>query len=312
MATIRDIAKLSGYSVSSVSRVINQHPHVSKEAREKIQNVIDSLNYKPNILAQELSAGKTYKLGVVMPQSRHPYFQYLLDGLLDQAQKTHYSLLILPSQYQRQLEADYLEQLRGHAFDGLIFTSRTIELETIQNYTQYGPIVVCEQTSYDNLSQLYLDRRSAYLDIYQSLYAKGYKKMALLFTRADDSSATYRESLSAYHQVFGEGKTDFIQTFGKISTYEDGYRLGQKLCQNQSIEVIFANSDDVAAGVYQAYQEARCSLPFIIGQEKQLASQLLNFSTIDHKAYELGCQAVDALLSDQVVKKVFQSKVVKR
>ena len=54
MTNIRKIAKLSGYSVSSVSRVINNHPHVSEEARQKILQVMEELDYRPNILAQEL------------------------------------------------------------------------------------------------------------------------------------------------------------------------------------------------------------------------------------------------------------------
>lgn len=59
MTNIRKIAKLTGYSVSSVSRVINNHPHVSEEARQKILQVMEELDYRPNILAQELSSGST-------------------------------------------------------------------------------------------------------------------------------------------------------------------------------------------------------------------------------------------------------------
>ena len=64
MTNIRKIAKLSGYSVSSVSRVINNHPHVSEEARQKILQVMEELDYRPNILAQELSSGSTRRVGV--------------------------------------------------------------------------------------------------------------------------------------------------------------------------------------------------------------------------------------------------------
>ena len=91
MVNIRQIAKISGYSVSSVSRVINNHPYVSSETREKILKVMKDLDYAPSIVAQELSSGNTYKIGVVIPHTRHPYFTQLLNGMMDAAQESRYN-----------------------------------------------------------------------------------------------------------------------------------------------------------------------------------------------------------------------------
>ena len=64
MTNIREIAELSGYSVSSVSRVLNNPPYVSDEVREKILQIVRELDYTPNLVAKELSLGNTYKVGV--------------------------------------------------------------------------------------------------------------------------------------------------------------------------------------------------------------------------------------------------------
>lgn len=65
MANIRDIAKITGYSVSTISRVINNHPYVDDKKREKVLKVMAELNYVPNRSAQNLSFGKTKNIGVI-------------------------------------------------------------------------------------------------------------------------------------------------------------------------------------------------------------------------------------------------------
>ncbi|WP_338322560.1 LacI family DNA-binding transcriptional regulator [Streptococcus anginosus] len=59
--------------MSSVSRVLNNHPYVSDEARGKILQIVRELDYTPNLVAKELSLGNTYKVGVVIPHVRHTY-----------------------------------------------------------------------------------------------------------------------------------------------------------------------------------------------------------------------------------------------
>lgn len=192
MTSIRDIAKLSGCSISTVSRVLNHHPHVSDEMKQKVLDVIHSLDYTPNLVAKDLSLGITHKVGVVIPHTRHPYFTQVLNGLMDAASKSQYQLLLLPSHYETKIEMNYLEQLRGHAFDSLIFTSRHVPLQTIETYQKYGKIVCAEQVTQSQLSSIYIQREKAYHDAFNFLKDKNFKHIALLFTRADKSSTTFR------------------------------------------------------------------------------------------------------------------------
>ncbi len=74
MANIHDIARLSGFSTATVSRVINQQHYVAPSTRAAIQAVIDQLDYVPSTMAQNLSAGKTRTIGVILPHTDHPYF----------------------------------------------------------------------------------------------------------------------------------------------------------------------------------------------------------------------------------------------
>lgn len=134
------------FGVQCVARA-QQSPICVRRGTGKILQIVRELDYTLNLVAKELSLGNTYKVGVVIPHVHHTYFTKFINGMLDQAQRSAYNLLLLPSQYDKELELQYLEQLRGQAFDHLIFTSRSIDLETIASYAKYGNIVCLEKVN---------------------------------------------------------------------------------------------------------------------------------------------------------------------
>ena len=108
MVSIRDIAKQAGYSISTVSRYLNQSGYVSDEAADIIATIVKELDYSPNQIARDLRSGYTRKIGVVVPHVRHTYFTELIKGLLDAALESRYQLLFLPSDYSLETEHSYL------------------------------------------------------------------------------------------------------------------------------------------------------------------------------------------------------------
>lgn len=295
MTSISDIAKKASVAKSTVSRVLNNHPHVSDKTREKVISVIAEFDYSPSQLARDLSRGKTQKIGVVIPHTRHPYFTNLINGQLDIAKETDYQLVMMPSDYNHQLEISYLEQLRNGAIDSLIFTSRAISLDVIEKYAKYGRLVLLEELQKkQNLSCVFVDRFQAYIEVFKNLQDNGLKYPVLLFSRNTDESATFNMAMSAYKEVYGNNK---VINFGDIDTFEDGYSIAERLQGLSKMDAILANSDDVAAGVISCYQSLGLQTPYIIGQENQLSSQLLNISTIEHHSYELGKLSVKQALA---------------
>lgn len=273
MTSISDIAKKAGVAKSTVSRVINHHPHVSDETRQKVMALITELDYIPNQLARDLSRGKTQKIGVVIPHTRHPYFTQLINGLLDAAKTTDYQLVMMPSDYNQELELSYLKQLKMEAIDALIFTSRAISLDIIETYAKYGRIVVCEK-----------------LQEYNHL-----------------SSATYQSALLAYQEVYGQLSSPYM-VVGNVHDFNDGLNLSYQLVKEVSIDGILATSDEVAAGLIKGYEESRKKCPYIIGQECLLVGQLLKLPTIDHKSYYLGKLAFKQALAEKISQEVLFSE----
>src|SRR5690554_5152411 len=86
MTNIKDLAKRAGVSVTTVSRVLNQHPYVSEAKRIKVERAIDETGYLQNMNAVHLSKGKTNVIGVILPFLDHPYFAQVLIGISEKAQ----------------------------------------------------------------------------------------------------------------------------------------------------------------------------------------------------------------------------------
>lgn len=311
MTSISEIAKKAGVAKSTVSRVINHHPHVSDETRQKVLALIEELDYMPNQIARDLSRGKTQKIGVVIPHTRHPYFTQLINGLLDAAKATDYELVMMPSDYNQALELSYLNQLKTEAIDALIFTSRAISLDTIdtiETFAKYGRIVVCEKLQETNfLSSAYLDRYTSFFKAFSDMKARNLENLVLLFSRNNESSATYQTALLAYHDVYGQQSTPH-RVFGNIHDFNDGLNLSRNLVNDTRIDGILATSDEVAVGLIKGYEESGKECPYIIGQEHLLVGQLLKLPTIDHKSYSLGKLAFKQALSESISQEVLISE----
>ena len=81
MATLKDVAKASGLTVGTVSRVLNNRGYISDKTREKVYQVMKELNYQPNETARALSKQKSNTIGVILPNIEHPYFAKVLSRL---------------------------------------------------------------------------------------------------------------------------------------------------------------------------------------------------------------------------------------
>lgn len=298
MTTIRDIAKLSGYSIATVSRVLNQHGYVSDTTRAEIEKVIQDQNYVPNAVARDLSVGKTHNIGVVLPHASHPYFTQLIRGIMAAAFASDYRITLLPSEYNEMIEIKYLEQLRRKLFDGLIFTSHGISLKRLSSYLTYGPIVICEDPENNHIPAVYSDRETGYHDAFTWLFTQQIKRIALLFSRPAAESATSSVTLRSYKAVYGDTpKPNWI--IDNVTTFLDGYAAAEQLVDaGLDIEYIFTNGDDVAAGVRQYYLDHKLLAPALIGQENQLSGFLMNIPTIDHHFVEIGEKALTLVTSD--------------
>ena len=95
MATISDVAKLSGLSVSTVSRVINNKPHVSEAKRQRVQEAMDALGYSPLQAARQMRGSGSGNVAVVVPTITNNFFAHLVDSIERTCSKYAYRTLII-------------------------------------------------------------------------------------------------------------------------------------------------------------------------------------------------------------------------
>ncbi|WP_339294515.1 LacI family DNA-binding transcriptional regulator [Paenibacillus sp. FSL W7-1279] len=294
MANINDIAKRAGVSVSTVSRVLNQHPYVSESKRAAVQRVIDEMDYTPNRSAVDLIRKETRSIGVIMPHNNNQAFDQLLHGVLNRSVEHDYSVMVLPTKYDPDKELSCLNMLKNKQLDGIIITSRSNTWDAIVPYTKYGTIVACEFTDHPEIGCAYMDRYASYVDTFQLLKDKGHSRVAFTTARGEESNST-QLTIKAYQYIFG----DLPPAYHIRDCYsmDDGLRAAQQLL-NMDLRptAVYANGDEVATGIYQYARSIQLEVPedlAIIGQENQPVGIGLRLSTVDHQLVKVGEQAFD-------------------
>lgn len=295
MANIRDIAKLSGYSVATVSRVLNEHPYVSEEKRAKILKIMHELDYIPNSKARDLSSGKSKHIAVMIPYANHPYSEKIVSGILNAAFRDGYKVTLLPTNYDLEVEKRYLDDLAAKAWDGMIITSKKSSFEQIASYLKHAPIVCCEDTADFPIACVSIKREESYIDLFTNLKKQGYRTIGLTVGRTEKESASTGLILRSYKEVIGNLEETMLVR--NCRSFEDGIQAGIHFAKLKDLEVIVTNGDDVAAGILQQLSQEKV---IVIGEENLLSSQLLNFSTIDHHIDKCGEAAFQLLLEGKI------------
>lgn len=118
---IGDIARRSGVSVTTVSRVLNDHPDVSKKTRDKVMRQVRELGYMPNRHAQTLASQSVSYIGFSVPYMRAPYFGRILEGASEALVEHNADLVVYPTPFERGFSSSLLQRLLRGAPGGALF-----------------------------------------------------------------------------------------------------------------------------------------------------------------------------------------------
>jgi LacI family transcriptional regulator len=121
-ASISDVARESRVSIFTVSAVVNKKSHVGKNLRQRVENAIRKLNYRPNLIARSLIKQKTQTIGMIVPDIANPFFPMVVRGAEDAAQKQGYNLLLCNSDDSLAKEESAVELLLSKRVDGILLT----------------------------------------------------------------------------------------------------------------------------------------------------------------------------------------------
>jgi LacI family transcriptional regulator len=264
--TLLEIAKHAGVSRSTVSRVMNDHPNVDKETRERVLSVAEQLNYQPNIAARGLAAGRTRIIGLVIPMGvsalfTDPYFPLLIQGISSACNANDHSVMLwlAEPEYERRTIRQILQ---AGLVDGVILASALMDDPIMEALLKRDLpfVMVGRHPTNDQVSYVDVENRNSSREMVSYLLRTGYTRVATIAgpknmiagsDRLQGYLAALRERRVAHDpDLIVEG--DF--------TEESGYRAMQRLLP-LSPDAVFVASDAMAVGVLRALREAGLRVP---------------------------------------------------
>ena len=263
MATLEDVAKETGLTVSTVSRVLNNRGYISSNTREKVYDAMKRLNYQPNELARSLSKQTTNTIGVIVPHIDHPYFARLLSSLETAAYQNGYKLLLFNSRERDEKEDEYMEMCKASRVAGIILCSGSVETErfrdlnvplvTIERFLEYGTSAVeCDNRQGGRLAAQHLLECGCTNVIYLS----GENAVSM---PADDRALGFMElcGQEGLH-CLDPGKEIDARLYASLDYHA---YIEKILTEFPEIDGIFASSDVIAAQVIQICSKRGIKIP---------------------------------------------------
>lgn len=305
--TLDDIAKRSGVSRSTVSRVINGQPYVRQEVRERVLRVIQETGFHPNLAARALASQRSWMIGLVLPRNvssffADPYFPRLTQGIARACNLYNYTLGLFLISTPIDEEKIFSRLSRRGFLDGILVQSGEIGDQLIERLINLTiPVVVAGRPFHTNdVSYIDVDNVAAAYEAVTHLIQLGYRKIgtitgALTSTVSLDRKEGYLRALldaglKLDKNLIVEG--DFTET--------GGYLAMQCLLPAQP-DAVFAASDVMALGAMRAVREVGLRVPediAFVGFDDLPVATMANppLTTIHQPIAEFGEKAVEMLI----------------
>lgn len=307
MANIYDVAKQSGYSITTVSKALNNYPDISDKARRKVLEVCKELGYMPNSSARTLSTKKSFTIGVVFSEIlglgiTHPFFSHVIESFKKEIEGAGYDLLFISREIGNSIYS-YLEHCNHRNVDGVIVVHTNFNEPEVKEIIMSDlPCVVIDSTKEATLKVTSDNTAGAKLAI-DYLVELGHKRIGHISGNTESYASNVRESefIESMKQNGLNVPKSYIQSGGYFSL-EGGYKAMQALLKlNPHPTAVFASGDYMAIGAIKAIHEAGLEVPkdiSIIGFDDVEAARLVtpSLTTIRQNSIEIGKIAAVRLL----------------
>jgi len=262
-ATVHEVARVAGVSAATVSRLLNGTAKVSDDKRQAIEQAIERLNYKPNVLAQNLKTGSSRTIGILTQSLASGYFADAMAGVDEALQGTGYAPLIVSGHWHADEEAERIELLIARRVDGLVILSGNLEDEQILALSEQVPIVAFGRDLQGPRTYGFcLDNYRGACDAVEHLVEHGHRDIAFIAGPSDHRDALarlagYRDTL-ARHGIKPQRKLVLPGDFSESGGLQAVERL---LASGQRFTAIFAANDLTAYGARLALFRRGIAVP---------------------------------------------------
>jgi LacI family transcriptional regulator len=306
--TINDVAREAGVSITTVSRVLNNNYPVKEETRIKIEEAIEKLNYKPNVMARSLITRKSSIIGIIVPGITNLFFPTIVEAIEDTMKSKGYSIALSNTEGEGHKELKLVEELAARQVDGIIVIDPVIEnlhKGYYDNLSKAMPLVIVNGSPDSNkCSFVCYDEEVGTIEAFKYLLKLGHRKIA--FVRGhksfsyDIKEKIYKNILKDenldYQRILNVGKGNSSEVVERTQNWAEDMLKGE-----DKPTAVFACNDLMAVGVLNACTKLGIKVPeelSIVGFDNTLLANITHpkLTSVDLNMKDIGHRAALELL----------------
>ena len=301
---IREVAKLAGVSVSTVSRTLNETTYVKDETRLRVLDAAHRLNYSPNAFAKGLKSNKSNTIALVIPDISNMIFPKITQGVEKVMRKNGYITVLCNTGEDCGAEQDYIKFLTGQRIDGFIFATLTKNTAYINELRDQGiPVVLAGRYNDESIAAIGVDNFKAGYEATKYQIEIGHQK--IVFVMGNPKLCLYEQRLAGYKKALEDYGLKFreeyvlYELYDSISLYSQTRKLFERI---PDIEAIVASSDPKAFMLMRALRDMGKDIPgdvSIVGIDDVEFSSIIDppLSTVAQPLTEMGELAAKKLIA---------------
>ncbi|TME27144.1 MAG: LacI family transcriptional regulator [Chloroflexi bacterium] len=308
MASIGEVARRAGVSITTVSRVLNpvsEYP-VAAATRRRVLAAAAALQYSPSALARALVTRRSRMVGVLLGDIADPYFAEIVRGIEDVARRSGYLVVVCNTSRDPGTERRYVTALRDYRADAIIFlggdifdapTRRALERELI-SLTSYGAVALAVAGDHADLPAIDIDHTAGAEDMVRYLIGLGHARIGYISGPLTVSTARYRHQGYINAMTAAGLAADLVEE-GDFA-YAGGQAAALELLKREPT-AIFAGNDQMALGVLAACRACAIAVPgdvSVVGFGNTSAAEhaVPALTTVSMPRHQLGVEAMQAVI----------------
>ncbi len=303
--TIKDVAKLAGVSISTVSRVINDSKPVTEEVKQRVLEVIKETGYVPNPLARSLVTKKSKLIGVIVPEVSDSFVNEILNGIEAVAKMYDYDILLVNTYSDKEQEIDSIRLLKTKQVEGIVMLSWILDEDHVNYMKESGiPAVYISKTARDyDIYTVSTSNENATYDMTKYLIENNHEEIALIMTSKEETILE-AERRTGYERALVDNNIEVRSELIKYGNtdYEGGYNSMRELIEDKIIPTaVFVTGDEAAVGAINAIFDAGYSVPEDISvagfNDTKLAKIYRpKLTTVFQPLFDMGAVSIRALI----------------
>ncbi len=223
MASIKEIAKICGVSVATVSKALNDKEDISEETKHHIKEVAKQMGYVPQYYARAIRLNRSYNLGVLCVDDAqsgltHDYFAHILNSFKVTAEARGYDITFINCDKHSKKKRTYLEHCRYRGLDGVVIACINFENKEVLELVESDVPVVSIDYSYENCTSVVSNNTKGMQELIEYIISRGHTKIAYI---SGDSSAVTRQRIDSYYNTMQKHGLPVKDEYQISSKYRD-------------------------------------------------------------------------------------------